>query len=323
MQLDAFSEDTRAAMAQTLLDIGDQCDGVRCDMAMLLLNRVFAATWGDRVGPAPADELWPGVLAAVRARHPGMLFVAEAYWDLEWELQQLGFDACYDKRLYDRLVHEGAPSVRGHLAADPGYQRRLVRFTENHDEPRAADALPGERALAAAVVVATLPGVTLWHQGQFEGRRVHLPVFLGRRPAEPLSDVARAFHARLLDAVAGHRIREGAWSLLSTSGWPDNQSHENLVAWAWTGPDAGHVVIVNLGDAPAQARVALPWPELAPGVRRLEDLMSGAGFDRDGAELLDPGLFVDLPLWGFHVLAVGLPGPQRSSARRGDDVAVG
>src|SRR3954452_22994886 len=301
VQLDAFSEGTREAMARTLVDIGNQCDGVRCDMAMLLLNRVFASTWGDRVGRAPQEELWPGVLAAVRAERPDMLFVAEAYWDLEWELQQLGFDACYDKRLYDRLVHEGAPSVRAHLAADLGYQRGLLRFTENHDEPRAASALPGERARAAAVVVATLPGATLWHEGQFEGRRVHLPVFLGRRPAEPADDAGAAFARRLIAAVAESGMRDGAWSLLTTSGWPDNPSHENLAAWAWTRPDAGHVVVVNLSDAPAQGRVPLPWPEVARAIPTLVDLLTGAQLERDGAELVDPGLFVDLPAWGFHV----------------------
>jgi hypothetical protein len=33
-----------------------------------------------------------------------VLFLAEAYWDLEWSLLQQGFDYCYDKRLFDRLV---------------------------------------------------------------------------------------------------------------------------------------------------------------------------------------------------------------------------
>ena len=39
--------------------------------------------------------------------------MAEAYWDLEWALQQQGFDYCYDKRLYDRLVTGDAPRRAG------------------------------------------------------------------------------------------------------------------------------------------------------------------------------------------------------------------
>jgi hypothetical protein len=306
VQLDAFSAGTREAMARTLVEIGDQCDGVRCDMAMLMLNDVFARTWGPWVGDAPQEELWPTVLAQVRARRPDMTFIAEAYWDLEWTLQQQGFDFCYDKRLYDRLARDTAASVRAHLGADLGYQRKLVRFTENHDEPRAATALAGARAYAAAVAVATLPGATLWHEGQFEGRRAHVPVFLGRRPGEDVDAPIRAFSGRLLAAVAKEHVRDGQWQLLTGTGWPGNRTNENLVAWSWTRPDAGCVVVVNLSEASAQGRIPLPWPALAHGTRNLADLIAGALLPRDGSELVDPGLYVDLPAWGFHVLSVGL-----------------
>ena len=53
MQLNAFSPELRAAAVATLLEIAEQCDGVRCDMAMLVLNDVFERTWGERVGPPP------------------------------------------------------------------------------------------------------------------------------------------------------------------------------------------------------------------------------------------------------------------------------
>ncbi len=184
VQLDAFSPALRAATADVLADIAGQCDGVRCDMAMLMTNQVFARTWGGRTGPAPDAEFWPTVLGALRARHPETVLIAEAYWDMEWVLQQQGFNFCYDKRLYDRIVSQDAPAVRGHLRADLSYQARLVRFLENHDEPRIASCLPPDAERAAAVAIATLPGATLWHEGQFEGRRVRPPVFLSRRPEE-------------------------------------------------------------------------------------------------------------------------------------------
>ncbi|MFF4249971.1 alpha-amylase [Streptomyces sp. NPDC001663] len=303
VQLNAFDGDLRTATVDTLVSIGDQADGVRCDMAMLLMNDVFAKTWGDRAGPAPAEDFWPYVIPRVRARHPDLLFVAEAYWDLEWALQQQGFDHCYDKRLYDRLVHEGAESTRAHLQADLTYQRGLVRFLENHDEPRAAATFPDTaRHRAAAVTVATLPGAILWHEGQFEGRKVRLPVFLSRRPQEPVDEQLRAFYAQLLPAAAA--VRDGDWHLLTTTGWPDNDTHRTLLAWSWTGTDSRHVVIVNYSDAPAQGQVPLPWPDLAGRPCRLSDLLSNQTYDRDGGALLAPGLFVDLPAWHAHVLTV-------------------
>ncbi len=305
VQLDAFNPRMRDASVETLRSIGDQCDGVRCDMAMLMLTDVFAKTWGDRVGPTPPAEFWPEVLGRVRERHPQMLFVAEAYWDLEWTLQQQGFDHCYDKRLYDRLVGEDADSVRGHLRADVGYQRRLLRFLENHDEPRAAATLwPVERERAAAVTIATLPGATLWHEGQFDGRRVQLPVFLGRRPAEPLDVDLRRFHTDLIAAVGSAGLRAGEWQALECTGWPDNPSYRGIVAWCWRDGDRRHLVVVNLSDRPAQARVRLSWPDLRGRSWRLSPVLVGESFERGGDEMTDPGLFIALPPWGWHVVAL-------------------
>ena len=301
LQLNAFSAGLRRAAAQTLLDIGAQCDGVRCDMAMLMLNDVFARTW-PAAGERPATEYWADVIGAVRRKLPRMLFVAEAYWDLEWNLQQLGFDYCYDKRLYDRLVHEGGESVRGHLGAGLDYQDRLIRFLENHDEPRAAAEFPPDRLRAAAVAALTLPGALLIHEGQLEGRRVKLPVFLARRPEEPGDEALRAFHLRLL--AARRELRGGAWQLCERTGWPDNPSFRNLLAWGWRSEEWLHLVVVNLSGRPAQARVRLPWPELAGEEWQLEDLLDGQAYGRSGAELLDPGLYVDLPPWGAHLFRI-------------------
>ncbi len=299
-QLNAFAPGLRRAAAETLIDIGRQADGVRCDMAMLLRNAVFTGTWGERVGPPPPQEYWTEVIDQVRASHPSFLFAAEAYWDMEWDLQQLGFDHCYDKRLYDRLVGEGPASVRGHLGADLDYQQRLVRFLENHDEPRAAATFAPAEERAAAVAVATLPGATLWHEGQFEGWRTRLPVFLSRRPTEPVDVDLRAFHLRLLAVAA--RVRRGGWQLCSATGWPGDQSCEQLLAWSWSDDDHRSLVVVNLADAPAAALVHPPWDDLDGRVWSVDDLLSGAHFERDGSETARHGLFVWLPPWGCHVL---------------------
>src|SRR5208283_3377721 len=190
-----------------------QCDGVRCDMAMLLLNEIFERTWGNRAGQQPAAEYWIDLISAIRKAHPDFLFMAEVYWDLEWELQQQGFDFCYDKRLYDRLEQDTAESVRLHLCADLAYQGKLVRFIENHDEPRAAATFSPAKERAAAVTVSTLTGARLFHEGQFEGRKVRLPVFLGRGPDEPTDESLQAFYGRLLAAINAPVFRDGQWRL--------------------------------------------------------------------------------------------------------------
>ena len=145
IQLNAFEPGLRQAAIQTVSSIAEQCDGVRCDMAMLMLNAIFERTWGGRAGARPTTEYWVDVISAVKKKAHGFLFIAEAYWDLEWELQQRGFDFCYDKKLYDRMEHGSAENIRLHLCADLAYQRKLLRFIENHDEPRAAATFSSEK----------------------------------------------------------------------------------------------------------------------------------------------------------------------------------
>jgi hypothetical protein len=302
VQLNAFAPQLRAATVATLREIGDQCDGVRCDMGMLMINKIFGQTWAGRSGPEPAEEFWPTVIAQLHQRHPQLVLFAEAYWDLEWELQQQGFDFCYDKRLYDRVVDGNVDALRGHLTAELGYQSGLVRFLENHDEPRIASRLTPEMERAAAVAVATLPGATLWHEGQFSGRRVRPPVFLNRRADEQPDPDLETWYAHLLSSVGAAAIRTGEWRLLEATGWPDNQSCRELLCWQWTGGSgARHLIVVNFSADPAQGLIRLDWPDLAGRSCQLTDLLSGRHYDREGDEMLDSGLFVALDPWQYQV----------------------
>jgi hypothetical protein len=301
LQLNAFQPALRRAMIEMIAGIAGQCDGIRCDMAMLLLNDVFQRTWGDRAGPRPQSEYWTDVIGAVRAGHPEFRFIAEAYWDLEWTLQQLGFDYCYDKRLLDRLEHDDAESVRLHLCAEPAYQRRLVRFIENHDEPRAAAAFPPDREQAAAVTMATLMGARMFHEGQFEGRRVRVPVFLGRRPDEPVNTAVQTFYRKLLSAINHPTFRLGDWRLCESTGWVGDPTHRNVLAWSWHEEGDRYLVVVNLSAGAAQARVHVPWADMAGAAWRLDDALSGERYDRSGDEIASQGLYVARPPWGCHL----------------------
>ncbi|WP_028066028.1 alpha-amylase family glycosyl hydrolase [Solirubrobacter soli] len=263
VQLDAFSPGLRAAARELLAHLATLCDGVRCDMAMLMTNEVFARTWHRE---PPPTEFWPDVF------DDRLTFIAEAYWDMEWALHQQGFDYAYDKRLYDRLAHEDAASVRAHLAADASY---LLRFIENHDEPRAA-AVFGERARAAAVILATVPGGKLYHHGQFDGARVKVPVFLARGPVEAPDDALHEFYSR----IVGLRVTD--WRLLDTD-------HPQLLAWAFS----DHVVAVNFGPTELWSRIRVDLDAA------LTDVLTGLTYERSGPELI-----VGLPPWGAHLFTV-------------------
>ena len=298
LQLDYANPALQSARMAELATIAGQCDGLRCDMAMLLLPEVFQRTWG--LTPAP---FWPKAIAAVREAHRGFTFLAEAYWDLEWELQQQGFDYCYDKRLYDRLRHSDAGAIRAHLGAGLDYQDRLARFLENHDEPRAAAVFPWPRHQATAVVTAFAPGLQFFHQGQFEGARVRVPAHLCRGPVEPRNADIAAFYDRLLSLLRSDGFRDGAWSLIPPQpAWDGNPTSQDFVSFAWQTQDGGgYIVVVNYSDHQGQCHLRLPFAGLAGRKVRLVDVMGSEVYDRDGAGLVEPGLFIDLGAWRYNV----------------------
>jgi alpha amylase-like protein len=298
LQLDYSNPATQEAMIGELLKIADQCDGVRCDMAMLVLPDVFERTWGRR-----APLFWPEATRRVRERVPDFLFMAEVYWDLEWTMLQQGFDYAYDKRLYDRLRENHARPVREHLCAGLDYQNKLARFLENHDEPRAAATFAPGVHEAAAVITYMSPGLRFFHQGQFEGRKKRISPHLVRAPVEPADVVLQRFYQALLEVLRQPVFRTGEWRLLECApAWDRNWTRDCFIAALWRGDERQQrLVAVNYAGNQSQCYVHLPLPDLDGRAVRFKDLMSPAAFDRAGNDLVSRGLFLDMPSWGYHV----------------------
>jgi Alpha amylase, catalytic domain len=310
LQLNYGNPDLQLAVIGELLKIAGQCDGVRCDMAMLVLPDIFERTWGIR-----ADPFWPMATGCVREKVPDFCFMAEVYWDLEWTLQQQGFDYTYDKRLYDRLRDGHARPMREHFLAGLDYQDKMARFLENHDEPRAASVFQPGIHEAAAVVTFLSPGMRFFHQGQFEGWKKRISPHLCRGPCEPADPKLKQFYDRLLAVLRQPIVREGQWRLLECiSAWDGNWTWDCFVNFAWRGPNEGTfpffapakmglslsdrlLVAVNYAPNQSQCIVRLPFTDLAGSQWRLQDQLSSDLFDRDGNDLQSHGLFLDMKPW--------------------------
>ncbi len=299
VQLNYGNPAAQEALRGELRRMASQCDGLRCDMAMLVLPEVFQRTWNIACEP-----FWPRATAEVRGEHPDFCFLAEVYWDLEWTLQQQGFSYTYDKRMYDRLRAGKARPVRDHLLAGLDFQDKLARFLENHDEPRAAATFSPEMHRAAALVTFLTPGMRFFHQGQFEGNRVRISPHLIRGPQEPVDAPTTEFYRRLLAIVRRDEVRNGQWQLLECRpAWPGNASCQSVLAWQWRGSDGQRLIVaVNYAPHASQALISLPGDDLRAHDWRLADLLTGGHFDWQGESLATGGLFVELAGWGGHVL---------------------
>jgi hypothetical protein len=270
-------------------------------MAMLILPEVFERTWGRCSKP-----FWSLAINRVRESFPDFCFMAEVYWDMEWTMQQLGFDYAYDKRLYDRLVEGHAKPVREHFYAGSNYQDKLARFLENHDEPRAASVFENKIHEAAAVLTFLSPGLRFFHQGQFEGRKKRISPHLVRAPRETTDPVLMKFYNELLPVITDSVFCNGWWELLECeSAWDGNGTWDSFVVFAWEDARGSRsLVTVNYSPTDSQCYVRLPFTDIAGRSVRFTDMMSPVVYDRDGSELISRGLYLDLPPWGYHIFEV-------------------
>ncbi|MBI4656235.1 MAG: glycosidase [Elusimicrobia bacterium] len=258
-QINYFNPYTREKMRDMLMRLAEMCDGARCDMVMLTLNDIHENTWGwllNKTGyPRPDEEFWSGAIKKVKEKFPEFVFIAEVYWGLEWRLQQIGFDYTYDKVTYDRLRYMGAEDVRGHLRAEKLYQKRSVRFIDNHDEIPSISAFGKEKAMAAAVIVSTIKGLRYFYEMQLKGVRRKIPIQL--LDAELETDISvKKFYEKLLKIVDHPAFHGGEWNLLEVSRlYHNDETHRNILSWFWSQRRTLKIVAVNYSGSVSSGKI--------------------------------------------------------------------
>ncbi len=307
IQVNYFNEKARRFMINILKDLTTMCDGVRCDMAMLNLNNVFNNTWGAILNSKgykkPEKEFWELAIKETKEIKPDFLFIGEAYWDLGWQLQQLGFDYTYDKTLLDRLKSGYVEEIRGHLTAEDDYQSKLVRFLENHDEERAVKSLGIEKSKAAAVIFCTIKGMHLFYDGQLVGKKTKLPVQLGRDRKEKPNECISKFYTNLLEITKTDIFKKGDWKLLNSDpAWEGNFSYHNILIWRLTYLGRKRLVVVNYSDVVSQCRVKLQLDGY-PGKFKLKDILNDKKYYRKTNSVVTNGLFIELGPFKSHIFS--------------------
>ena len=301
-QLNYFNADTRNAMRATLQSVAAHCDGVRCDMAMLVFNDVFDRTWRrilrDR-WEMPSTEFWRETTRMISSP----IYLAEVYWSLERRILDEGFQFAYDKGFLDTLhAPNRSQHLRDWLAASDPDPRRLCRFLENHDEPRSAAVL-GEQLPAALCVMATIPGMRFFFDGQRDGRRLRMPVQLGRWPDEVGDSRIQDLYDRVLDFAGDPLLHEGVWRILNVSNGGDD-SWGNLLAYCWHLEDSVKVIVANLGDTTSQAAVDVAADLPAGAEFDFDDRLTGESYRWARDALSATGLWVRLPAGRAHLFTV-------------------
>ena len=300
-QLNHFNPALRAALINRLGIIAAHCDGIRCDMAMLQLNDIFARVWGHLLAGAtqPATEFWTEAHSAV----PNLILLAEAYWGTEARLLHLGFEFTYDKEIYDAVRGLDVGGIRGQLVAPTAHQSHLARFLENHDEPRAAVIFGEQRLPAAGTLMSTLPGMRFYQHGELEGRKIQLPVALRVAATEPTNPLILNFFEKILRVSNEDVFHRGQWNLLPLTPRGDPTA-ENLIAYEWSTETAWKMIVVNLSGGAAQGLIR--WRDRVSSTKEyvFYDQLNEVRYPRHGQELNDTGLFVRLDAFQAHLFDV-------------------
>lgn len=305
VQINAFSQDARQKAVKALLLIADQCDAVRCDMAMLMTNEVFSKTWGEKAGSPPEKEYWEYVIPRVKEKYPDFKFIGEVYWDMEWKLMQQGFDFCYDKRLYDRIMDKNVTGIKQHLTADFTYQEKLLRFIENHDEPRILDKMDIEPSLTATCLILTLPGMGLIHEGQMKGYKRRVPVQLKRREKEEVDFELVESYRNILNIISEENIKEGKWELCDTH--PENNELESssLITYHWWNEEANNfLVVINLLEEKLKANIRVPSLNISSDAVVFSGMFNKESRRYTTTTVKKSGLDVELDGWGKEIFKI-------------------
>lgn len=307
IQVNVCNREARKFQKNELKKISEMCDGVRCDMAMLALNNVFKNTWGSALQEKckqESTEFWNEIISFIKSQNNKFLFIAEAYWDLEWQLQQIGFDFTYDKSLTDRLKFASAKDVLDHLKAEYDYQIKSLRFIENHDEERAIIEFGKEKSKAAAVIISTILGGKLYFDGQFEGKKIKLPVQLGREPEEKIQESIKYFYNKLLSITNHDIFYLGQWKLLEPiSSWMNNYTFKNILAWEWSYNNERRIVAVNYSPSIATCRLKIDVAGY-PDEFLIKDLLNQVEYLRSSEEIHTLGLYIELKPFQSHIFSL-------------------
>ena len=259
-----------------------------------------------------AELFWPKATQRVREQVPGFCFMAEVYWDLEWTLQQQGFDYAYDKRLYDRLREGHARPVREHFQAGLDYQNKLARFPGKPRRAAGGGDVPAGKStrrrrssrFCRRACGSSIRGNS--RDDESASRRIS-----SARRDEPVDRSAAA----VLRAAAGGappagRSRRPVATARMRAGLGRQLDVKLLHRLSWHSPDGRRLLVaVNYAANQSQCYARLPFSDLAGRTVRLQDLKSPAELR---ARWQRPGVAGPLSgparAWGYHAFDVTIPG---------------
>jgi hypothetical protein len=303
LQINIWNPDTRTVRTAEVLHVASLADGIRCDMAYLELNSVFAQSWGDQLNSwgwkQPSTEWWADTIKAVKTQYPNVIFLAEVYSPYEGALQSLGFDYTYDKVLRDKLGGGNLDDIRAWISArSTQYITQSAHYISNHDEQR-GPAYFGSwwKSNAAAALLYTLPGMRYYWMWDMEGYSNQLDVHLRREQNESNVSQVEAFYKQLLDITTQPVFRQGTWTNLNIAG---SDTAWRLIGYRWAYGNERRLCVINFSDTEGWGNAILADAQPGPNNNDtipVTELLTNQVYYRSASALRSTGLGVGVNSW--------------------------
>jgi glycosidase len=291
-QIDYLNAEAREAVIQEILSVARRSDIIRFDAAMTLAAQHIRRLWYPARGieaaiPSRSEfaltdrefakrlprEFWREVVERVERELPGTMLLAEAFWLLEgYFVRGLGMHRVYNSA-FMAMLRDGKNSeyrtiLRDTTAYDPELLRRYVNFlTTPDEEPAAVGFGIGDRALLAATLAATLPGVPMLGHGQWEGQRERYGMeYRAPRTNDPVStDHVERYDREIAPLLRARHLFAGVTDFRWFGAQSDKKAaRESTYAFSNAAGSARTLVIALNSDTGAEVTIQHASPAVAP-----------------------------------------------------------
>ena len=209
LQLNYGNPATQEAMIGELLRIAGQCDGVRCDMAMLVLPEVFERTWGIAAAAVLADGDAAGARAASRASASWPRSTGTSNGRCSSRASTTpttsGCTTGCARATPGRCASISTPGSTTRTSWPASWRTTTSRGRRRRSRRTCTRPPPSSRF--------SRPGLRFFHQGQFEGRKKRISPHLGRAPDEPVDDELQAVLRPPAAVLRQPAVRDGQWQI--------------------------------------------------------------------------------------------------------------
>ncbi|NMB56501.1 alpha-amylase [Candidatus Beckwithbacteria bacterium] len=301
-QLNYFNHKLREAMIKTIIKIAKYCDGLRCDMAMLVLNDVHGNIWQKELTnwEKPKEEFWQQAIGKTKAKFANFIFMAESYWNKEVDLQNLGFDYTYDKNLYDLINQNNNSALQNYLKTRVN-TGKWINFIENHDEQRAVTYFGKEKSQIGATLISTYAGAKLFYENQIQGYTKKLPVQLGRKITEEVNLDLQTFYQKLFTITQNQFFQNAKMQTLEIA---QIDKFPMPVAYLWQTDEEAKIIVLNFENNLVKGNLKIQTLDFKNDKVAFFEEIKQKNYEYKRNDLKKYGLYVELPAFQSQIFSV-------------------